>query len=214
MTKLLLCGVCGRSFISGEVCNCPFCGAHKNHVFEFKAKTAKWRCSVCGYECDDLPDRCPVCAAKAERFVHIDPQNDESKSLFDLELSEIDITNAQKALDVEVSNSTFYFCAAKKSDSLNERYLFQSLGEVEHQHAVIWKNVLKLQEMPNGDDGCSTSGFLNLKESHEREDKAIKFYAEASETSENEKLKMLFKALVEIESDHLKMSADRIEAMA
>lgn len=200
--------MCGKPIISGEVCNCPFCGAHIKYISEYQGQSAKWRCTVCNHLFDEVPDICPICSASPDKFV----KNTDETDSFDLELKEIDVKNAQKALDVEVSNSTFYFCAAEKSDRQSERKLFLALGDVEYQHAVIWQNILKLKEMPKSDDKCSVSSLGNLEESHRREDFAIKFYAEAAETSENARMKSLFIALVEIETDHLNMSQLRIKS--
>ncbi|MCF7894954.1 MAG: ferritin, partial [Candidatus Omnitrophica bacterium] len=43
-------------------------------------------------------------------------------------------------------------------------------------------------------------------ESHTRETKAIQFYGKAANEAENERIKNLFLALVEIEKDHLVFS--------
>ncbi|MEI6498692.1 MAG: ferritin family protein [bacterium] len=213
MTKLFICGVCGRSIIEGELCNCPFCGAHKDKVYEYKASKNKWRCNVCNCEFDEKPDICPVCGAKADRIVEIHSNPNKQDTDFD-NIAEVDLKNVQKALDVEVSNSTFYFSAAEKSDCVEEKYLFQSLGEVEREHAIIWQKVLNLKNLPTSDDMAHTSSLINLKESHSREDKAIKFYAEAANSSIDGRIKILFEALVEIETDHLKMSETRIDNFA
>jgi rubrerythrin len=133
--------------------------------------------------------------------------------LFDLQISDKDKTFAQKALEVEVSNSTFYFCAAEKSDRLTERVLFRALAEVEKEHAIIWQKVLNLERLPAGEETCEIASVHNLKESHRREDMAIGFYREAAENSENSVIKMIFTALIEIETDHLDISQERIEKM-
>jgi len=49
-----------------------------------------------------------------------------------------------------------------------------------------------------------------LNESHERETRAIAFYRQAAEESDHERLKQIFKALVEIETDHLHLSEERL----
>ncbi len=212
MTKLFICGVCGKPLIDGLADNCPFCGAHNCYLFESKSQQAKWRCSVCGREFDSPQDPCPICGAAKDKFSQADKGEDD-KDLFDVELSEKDKALAQKALEVEVSNSTFYFCAAKKSDNLSERLLFEALANVEKEHAIIWQKFLRLPELPTANDSCDISSLDNLKESHRREDVAIKFYDEADDEAENEKVKLVFKALVEIETDHLNMSEERISTL-
>jgi rubrerythrin len=50
-----------------------------------------------------------------------------------------------------------------------------------------------------------------LKESHAREETAIAFYKKAAEESDNARLKQIFTALVEIETDHLHLSEERLK---
>lgn len=208
MTKLFICGVCGKPIIGSCICNCPFCGAHKQHVSEFSALKAKWRCTVCNHLFSEVPKKCPVCGAGADKFVKA--ESAES----DIKLSRVDKNNAKKALDIEVSNSTFYFCAAKKSSDEEERKLFLALGKIEYEHAEIWQKILEVKTVPKSNDGCAISTLKNLKEAFSREDAAIKFYAQAAETSDSPRMKMLFLALVEIENDHLDMSRSRIKSLS
>lgn len=163
-----------------------------------------FRCEICGdpYIGESAPDNCPFCGAHKQYI----KEASEAKVSFDVELNETDKANAEHALEVEVSNSTFYFCASKKSDDEEGKLLFKALGKVEAEHASIWKKILKLSSVPEGNDTCHTSNSENLKESHERETRAIEFYSKAAEESENERLRELFNALVEIEIDHLTFS--------
>lgn len=209
MTKLYICGVCGKAIIGDDICNCPFCGAHKQHISEYKTSKVKWRCSVCNNFFDQVPNICPVCAADSSKFVQVTENESVSGKL---ELNNNDKDNAQKALDIEVSNSTFYFCAAEKSDKDEERKLFRALGKIEFEHAEIWQKILGIKELPKSSDGCAASSLTNLKEAFSREDSAIQFYAKAAESSDNPRMKMLFLALVEIENDHLDMSNKRIKS--
>jgi len=209
MTKLFICGVCGKAIIGDGACNCPFCGAHKQHISEYKTSKLKWRCSVCNNFFDKVPSVCPVCSASSSKFVKVGADGLPESVL---ELSTVDKDNAKKALAIEVSNSTFYFCAAEKSDKDEERKLFRALGKIEFEHAEIWQKTLGIKELPKSGDGCVTSSLANLKESFSREDSAIKFYAKAAESSNSPRMKMLFSTLVEIENDHLNMSSKRIKS--
>ncbi|MEI6144383.1 MAG: ferritin family protein [Candidatus Berkelbacteria bacterium] len=209
MTKLFVCGVCGKEIIGDGVCNCPFCGAHKQHISEYKTNKLKWRCSVCNNFFDKVPSVCPVCSASSSKFVQV-PENELADDK--LVLSKTDKGNAKKAFAIEVSNSTFYFCAAEKSDKDEERKLFRALGKIEFEHAEIWQKILGIKELPKSSDGCVASSLANLKEAFSREDAAIKFYAEAAESSDSPRMKMLFSTLVEIENDHLDMSSGRIKS--
>lgn len=167
-----------------------------------------WRCVICGdpYIGSNPPDNCPFCGAHRQYI----REAKEAEANFDLELGETDRANAERALEVEVSNSTFYFCAAKKTDDAEGRLLFKALGKVEREHASIWKKVLKLDSIPEGSEVCSENNKENLQESHDRESRAISFYKKAAEESTSERVKELFESLVEIETDHLEMSEERL----
>jgi len=169
-----------------------------------------WRCKICGdpHIGVNAPDRCPHCGAY-ENFMM---EAKDYKETFDVELNEKDLENAKHALEVEISNAQFYFCAAKKATDEETKNLFKVLGKVEAEHASVWKKILKMDKIDIPEyDKCSSENEDNLKESHEREDKAIKFYREAAKASENARVKQIFGAFVQVETDHLKLSEQRMK---
>ncbi len=168
-----------------------------------------WRCEICGdpYIGDEAPANCPFCGAKRKYMKEFK----DAKVNFDVELNEKDRGNAEKALEVEVSNTAFYFCAAKKVKELEGQKLFKALGKVEAEHASVWKKILKLGEMPPGNDSCSEGYREDLEDSHARETRAITFYKQAAAESENERVKQIFEAFVEVETDHLELSEERLK---
>ncbi|MEW5800708.1 MAG: ferritin family protein [bacterium] len=167
-----------------------------------------WRCSICAdpYIGEEPPSRCPFCGAQSKYIK-------EAKSVradFDVELNEKDRANAEYALQVEISNSAFYFCAARKTDDSEGRLLFKALGKVEAEHASVWKKILKIDTIPQANDSCHTLNKENLEESHARETRAIEFYKKAAAESENQRVKQIFEAFTEVETDHLRLSEDRL----
>jgi rubrerythrin/rubredoxin len=167
-----------------------------------------WRCEICGdpYIGESAPDNCPFCGAH-KRFIK---EFKDAKVNFDVELEEKDKANAKHALEVEISNSAFYFCAAEKNKEEEGKKMFKALGKVEAEHATIWKKILKLDAIPLGNEKCTTAYKDNLEESHARETRAIDFYRQAAKESENQRLKQIFTALVEVEKDHLQLSEERL----
>jgi len=167
-----------------------------------------WRCEICGdpYIGDAAPANCPFCGAK-EKFMK---EFKDAQVNFDVELSEKDKANAEKALQVEVSNAAFYFCAAEKVEELEGKKLFKILGKVEAEHASVWKKILKLSEVPKADDTCSADLREDLEDSHARETRAIEFYKTAAAESDNERVRQIFEAFVDVETDHLKLSEERL----
>lgn len=168
-----------------------------------------WRCEICGdpYIGENPPDNCPFCGAH-RKYIR---EAKQAQVNFDLKLNEADRKNAEHALQVEVSNSTFYFCAAEKTDDPEGKLLFKALGKIEAEHAAIWKKVLKLPAAPKGSETCHVPNRENLQESHERETRAIKFYSQAAKESADPRMRQIFEALVEIETDHLHLSEQRLK---
>ncbi len=167
-----------------------------------------WRCQICGdpYIGDEPPANCPFCGAH-RKFIK------EAKNMivsFDVDLNETDKANAEHALKVEVSNSAFYFCAAKKTDDEEGKQLFKALAKVEAEHAAILRKILKLDKVPEANDPCHMSNKANLDDAHARETRAINFYTKAAQESANPRLKMIFNALVEVETDHLQLHDQRL----
>ncbi|MBR9691600.1 ferritin [Candidatus Woesearchaeota archaeon] len=168
-----------------------------------------WRCEICGdpYIGDEAPANCPFCGAK-QKFIK---EFKEAKAEFDVELNEKDKANAEHALEVEISNAAFYFCAAEKVSEEEGKKLFKALGKVEAEHADVWKKILKLDSIPKGNDSCSTDYKEDLEDSHAREERAINFYKQAAAESENQRVKEIFEVFVEVETDHLKLSEERLK---
>lgn len=168
-----------------------------------------WRCEICGdpYIGECPPANCPFCGAKAKYM----KEAKLAEVNFDVELNEKDKANAEHALQVEVSNAAFYFCAAKKTDDPEGKLLFKALGKVEAEHASVWKKILKMDSIPKGDDPCHTNNKENLEDSHARETRAIEFYSKSASESENPRVKQIFQAFVEVETDHLHLSEERLK---
>jgi rubrerythrin len=168
-----------------------------------------WRCEICGdpYIGDSPPDNCPFCGAH-KKYIK---EAKEAEVNFDVGLNDKDKANVERALQVEVSNAAFYFCAAEKTDDEEGKLLFKALGKVEREHASVWRKILKLDKIPEGSDPCHTDNRENLEESHARETRAIEFYRRAAEESGNPRVKQIFGAFVEVETDHLHLSEERMK---
>lgn len=168
-----------------------------------------WRCEICGdpYIGQTPPDNCPFCGAHGKYIVEAKDAN----VVFDVDLNGKDRSAVEHALQVEISNAAFYFCASDKSNGAEEKLLFKALGKVEAEHASIWRKILKLGSIPKGSEQCFILDRENLQESNTRETRAINFYRKAAAESENKRIKQIFEALVEVETDHLHLSEERLK---
>lgn len=168
-----------------------------------------WRCQICGdgYVGESAPDNCPFCGAHKKYIV----EAKKAKATFDVKLNDQDKKNVEIALQLEISNSAFYFCASEKTDDPEGKILFKTLAKVENEHATIWGKVLKLNLTPKGSEECHTINLDNLEESHARESKAIEFYKKAAAEAKDSRVKQLFNAVVEVETDHLALDEHYIQ---
>lgn len=167
-----------------------------------------WRCEICGdpYIGESPPANCPFCGAHGKYI----KEASAAKVTFDIPLTEKEKANASHALEVELRNAAFYSCASSKTDDEEGKLLFKALAKVESEHASIWKKILGLSEMPEIKASCSSDNTDNLQESHHRETMAIEFYRRAASEAVNQRLRQIFDALIEIETDHLQLSEERL----
>jgi rubrerythrin len=167
-----------------------------------------WRCLICGdpYVGEEPPANCPFCGEHRKYIT-------EAKKVivnYDQQLNAVDKANVEHALEVEISNAAFYFCAADKTDDAEGKLLFKALAKVEAEHASIWKKILKLPAVPQKKEECMNANRENLQESNRRETRAIGFYKKAAGEAVNPRVKQIFTALVEVETDHLQLSEERL----
>jgi len=172
-----------------------------------------WVCKICGeayISTTDKPARCPFCGAY-EKYL-IDSKEYDDTGDWDVELNETDKANAEKALGVEISNALFYKCSANKVKEIDGKKLFKILAKVESEHAAVWKKILKIDKIKwEPAETCEDDYIEDLKDSHAREERAIKFYGEAAAAAENPRVKEIFQAFVEVETDHLLLSEERLK---
>jgi len=190
-----------------------FLKSKKRYKVRIKIATINvYVCKICGeaYIGENPPSRCPFCGAYKKYLIKAQDYNENGD--WDVELNEKDKANAEHALEVEISNTIFYKCASNKSPNIEGQKLFKILSKVENEHASVWKKILKLDkiELP-AYDACSEEYRPNLEESHQREERAIKFYKQAAAESVNPRIKEIFQAFVEVETDHLHLSEERLK---
>ena len=173
-----------------------------------------WVCKICGeaYINDGKPNRCPFCGAYKKYLVEAKDYDDTGA--WDVELNEVDKANAEKALEVEISNTLFYKCSSKKVEELDGQKLFKILAKVEGEHASVWKKILKMDKLKwEPEEKCEVEYKADLEDSHFREERAIKFYTGAAIAAKSPRVKEIFEAFIDVETDHLKLSEVRLKNM-
>lgn len=129
----------------------------------------------------------------------------EWKLLESESLSEISKENLGKALELEIDNTNFYKAVSERSKDVYVSSMFKGLSKVEREHASVICKHLKIEKPDSkaGLDKAVDSDRENIEEANRREKRAVKFYTEARNQATEEEIKEFFKALMEIESDHI-----------
>lgn len=168
-----------------------------------------FRCWICGetYLGEEKPTDCPYCGADQE-FLKLGEEYEEP----DVELTEISKKNLEEALELEVDNATFYYCAYRRAEGPKTEGMFKRLAKVEAEHAEAICTYLGIEEpdINKKSEDCSYHLPDNLEDAHSREDRAIKHYRKFASEAEEPRVKEFFEALVEIEGDHLELHESEI----
>jgi len=162
-----------------------------------------YRCQVCGevYIGAEKPVSCPFCGAHENYFVPAE----EWKLLKSEDLSEITRGNLTKALDLEIDNTNFYKAVSQQSRNVYVSSMFKGLSKVEREHASAICKHLKIEkpDSQTGSDKAVDSDLDNIEEANRREKRAVKFYGEALAQAPEPEIKEFFKAVMQIEADHI-----------
>jgi len=162
-----------------------------------------FRCRICGevYIGEEKPKSCPFCGAHEKYFVLAN-----SWSLIKASsLCDISQENLKKALDLEINNTNFYKAVSQRSKDKYVQSMFKGLSKVEREHAsAICKHLgIPKPDSNVGLDKAVDSDEENLNEADRREKRAVKFYGQAFNEAPEPEIKDFFKALMQIESDHI-----------
>lgn len=162
------------------------------------------RCQVCGevYLGDGTPDRCPYCGAAGNQMIAAALWIDYGK----LNLDEQDMEKCRTALGFEVSNMTYYRCCAGKAESIFTQAMFKRLSKHEMEHAEVLARMMGVDMPQFTEESCPDTDKEKFEEAHLREQRAIKYYLHASAECKDPRVREVFRALAEIETEHLQMS--------
>lgn len=164
------------------------------------------RCRVCGetYLGDEAPSHCPYCGAPKSFLVDAK----DYKESDDFEMSEVTRKFLEETLQLEIDNAQFYFCAMKKAGNAGDYGIFSRLAKEEAEHASVAAKMLKMSgpEISRVMEECFVTNEENYKDSERRETRAIGKYREAVQQVTEERPKMVFGALVLIETTHLELA--------
>jgi rubrerythrin len=120
-------------------------------------------------------------------------------------LSDISKENLNTALGIEIDNTNFYKAVSERSKDTYVQSMFKGLSKVEREHASAICKHLQIQKPDSnvGLDKAVDSDEENIQEANRREKRAVKFYGQASGQAPEPQMKEFFKALMQIEADHI-----------
>lgn len=164
-----------------------------------------WRCLVCGetYLGEKLPDRCPFCGASGDKLVPAAQWVGYGLVEMDPETYEL----CRTALGLEVSNMSFYRCCAAKAQHQFNEAIFKRLMKQELEHAELFARLMGTSLPESTAESCPDEDAEKFAKAHVRERHAIGFYLDAATKSKVSSVKDAFRAVADIETEHLQLSS-------
>ena len=172
-----------------------------------------FRCAICGevYMGKARPSNCPFCGASEKHLLLNQEWIDENKDL--AALSDISHENLEKALQLEMNNSPFYRDAMNRTSNVSLQGVFKYLAKIEGEHASAIRKILKCEpfDPESGKEIATNNDRENIEVAHAREVTATAFYKRAAGEAIEPRVKKVFTALSEIESDHIDLEEALLE---
>ncbi len=160
-------------------------------------------CEICGdaYVGAEKPKNCPFCGA-GEAFIK---NGQEANPIFNREeeIGETSKKNLLATYDLEVKAVAIYNCMAGKAENYWQKAMYKRLAKVELEHAVIVTKLLGTEAPKVGEEVCSDNMKENFQKTIDLEDNATNLYRQFNQESQEEKVKVFFTAVSQVEADHL-----------
>jgi rubrerythrin len=172
------------------------------------AQATVWRCQICGdsYLGKDAPTNCPFCGAHTEHILTAECLAKGLVAMNDVELTDVERTDLEAAVEIEITNLTFY----KQLGEFGDRNLllpsaYRALAKVENEHLGVFCKLLKIDKpaSPKAPLQMTDSWVKNIELSHGRECDAVALYAKFAARATHPRVKMVFEAISAVESDHV-----------
>jgi rubrerythrin len=162
-----------------------------------------WRCKICSqaYIGDERPGICPFCGAHSGFIIPAGKWKPQEN----MKLSATERKNVEAALQLEKSNTSFYLCVSKVSKDPFIQGMFRALARVESEHVGIFTRVLRSSGKACPEQPCTSADKQSVQESLEREIRAVANYGRFLGETREPMLREIFKALVDIEGDHIQL---------
>ena len=167
-------------------------------------KIKPWRCQICGetYLGSESSDRCPFCGA--------DGENLKSAAHYieygEIEMSEQSRKDCLHALELEIDNQVFYQKCTEHAENQISKAIFKRLGKQEGEHAEVLEDMLGEEIDFNPNPAIPDNDFDRFAKSNEHEKRAINFYLEVARRAPESRVRQVFRALADIETEHMNLA--------
>jgi rubrerythrin len=165
-----------------------------------------FRCRICGEASvtERKPTHCPYCGAHEKWLVdakeYIEPELPE--------LTEISRKNLEFTFDLEVNAAKIYHCIRKKTKDEFVLAMFKAISKVEFEHAELVGKLIGKdpgEGIPFVGELCTDDRAESLHKTEVLEDNAIQHYKKFLEEATEPRVRDIFQALIDVESDHLEL---------
>jgi rubrerythrin len=168
-----------------------------------------YRCRICGesYLGSEAPSHCPFCGAHHELIVE---SRDFPADINEVTPTETERADLEAAIELETSNTRFYLAAAQRRDNDALRSYFKRLAKVEAEHCEVFCKLAGVSEpddlMTPSESTGSWAG--DIEDSLTRENRATGLYKTFAERATNERLREVFAAVGDVETDHIALDEE------
>jgi rubrerythrin len=162
-------------------------------------------CEVCGdaYLGDAKPKNCPFCGTDE---VYIKDGNEADPIVNgEYKIDEITKKNLETTLALELNATALYICMAGKAKTYEIKAMYKRLSKVEKEHASIARKILKLDSMEVPERNCDEEMEENFKKTIVSEKNAVSLYDKFSDEASEPRIKILFKAIANVEREHINL---------
>ncbi len=163
-----------------------------------------WRCEICGetYLGAEASDRCPFCGAEGSNLKSAAHYLDFGV----VEMSEQSRKDCLHALDLENDNMVFYRKCAEAAENQVSESIFKRLGKQEAEHAELLEDMLGIETEELPDPEIPDNDYDRFEQANRHEKRAINFYLEVARRAPEPRVQQVFRALADIETEHLNMA--------
>lgn len=161
-------------------------------------------CKVCGesYLCGTVDD-CPFCGAPKNYMKSFD----EFSKLWETEMNDVEKSNMEETLALEVNAAAYYRDVAAKNEKYGEaNRLFKILGDVEREHAEVAVKFLGVDMPELRGEVSKGSAEADLERVKELESEAIGKYQGFLKNASSVNVKNFYVALIHAEKGHLEIA--------